>query len=99
MKLYKKSEVPYILRITITRPNSKESNQHIIVHETTIDECLEWIAELLSKTNSYGPKIGNYTNIAVREEIGARNGKAKSISFYGKSTEETYKLIMEQLDK
>lgn len=95
MKLYTKTP-DVILRIKITK--LKEQTKYLTVCNCTQNEAIEELKNLIS-LQPLNIFESHKTTIEVREAIGGKNGLTKSFSFHGLSVENTYKVIIDYLNK
>jgi len=96
MKLYE-SVLKKIVRIQIAKKG--EEVQYISLEECTMQEVEDMCKMLIAKKNLSVFEKGLVTSINMREFLGATAKKAKSISFRGLSTKETYDIIINHLTK
>lgn len=97
MKIYKPSEPPYLMRINIKKQG--EQTEFITLIETTQDEALVFIKEIIEKERVSPFVKGKVTNVEIRESKGSINGKSISISFKGISPKKVYDLIINEINK
>jgi len=92
MKIFEEKPVE-LIRIMISRQN--EFTKYINLCECTMDDVLILVNYLISMQTISPFTSGKRVSVVVREAIGGKNGKSKSISFRGLSTTEVHTLITE----
>lgn len=95
MKIYT-PEPNHLVRIQIRR--AKEKTFYLTFYETTQEEVINFVKDTIKSHASPFP-VGTRTAIDIRKAIGSKNLKSKSISFYGLTTEATYKLIIKAAEE
>lgn len=95
MKIYSAPEPEFLIRVNIKKQGIK--TEYITLCETTQNDCLYFIKQVIEKQNISPFQKGNITNIEIREAKGAINGKSISISFRGLEPKEVHKLILNEL--
>lgn len=92
MKLYKPEPLE-LVRIAISK--SGENKVYLTLCETNMNEVLLFVTDLINKSPLV-PKIptGSRVRVDIREALGAKNGKSKSISFFGLSVKQVEELII-----
>jgi hypothetical protein len=80
MKLYK-HEPKTLIRVTLTK--KEHDTIYLTFAETTPEQCLKNIEDLLSKIKVSPIQEKNMTRIDLRHAIGGSNGKSMSISLKG----------------
>jgi len=97
MKIYKHAPVD-VIRISITK--GKEKTMYLSLIDTTAFEVEVFIKDVVSKSDKCTPWVeGLSTSITIREAKGGKNGKSKSLSFRGLSPQETYDLLVANIEK
>lgn len=94
MKIYK-HEPSVLIRLQIAKQG--EQAEYLTLTETTSKEVDEFIRKIIEAQKISPFAVGRVTSINIREAIGAKNGKAKSISFRGLTPKETLDLILKEL--
>ncbi len=82
----------HLVRLTISK--IKEETFYINLSETTQDEAIHSIKNIIDKQGLSVFQMGHRVRIDFRDCIGGKNGKSKALSFRGLSTKETYSLII-----
>jgi len=94
MKLYT-SEPKNLVRVAISK--QLEPVEYFTLCECTAQEVEDFIKEIIGKQN-LSPFIGGRkTQVIVRNAIGGKNGKCKSVSFRGLTAKETADLLKKEL--
>ena len=96
MKIYTPAPT-FIIRVQIIRQG--ENTKYINLCDTTQKEAVEHISKTIEKQNISIFAKGNRTRIDIRECLGSKNGKSKSISFKGLSTQQTLDIITKSISK
>jgi len=94
MKIYKPAP-SFIIRVQIIRQG--EDTQYINLCDTTQKEVVEHITKVIEDQKLSVFAKGNRTRIDIRECLGGKNGKSKSISFKGLSTQKTLDIITKSI--
>jgi len=95
MKIYKNPEPEKLVRITIKKQGVK--NEYITVCQTTQAKVYDFVKKLIEKENLSPFSKGCTTNIQLREAVGAKNGKAISLSFKGLDPSHVHSLILKNI--
>lgn len=95
MKLYTPPPPPNLMRINIKKQGYK--TEHIAVEQTTQQELIAWLKELIAKQGLSIFETGNITTIEVRESIAGINGKSDSFHFKGLNPSKVATLILKEL--
>lgn len=96
MKVYAPSEPPYLMRINIKKQGEK--TEFITLCETTQEEALNFVKDIIEK-QSISPFVkGKVTNVEIREAKGSENGKSVSLSFKGLDPKKVHSLILKQIE-
>lgn len=96
MKLFVRPKATPVIRVRIYQ--QKQATKYITICDTTADKCLRVFKSIVEAQKLSPFQTGKVTNIEVREGIGSKNGKSKSISFKGLTTDETYNLIIDYIN-
>ena len=97
MKLYTPPPPEPVIRLLIKKQG--EVSRYLTLHQCTSEEAYNHIKKLIEAQNLSVFPNGDKINIQIREAIGAKNGKATFLSFYGMSTKELEDLIVNSLKK
>ena len=92
MKIFEEKPVQ-LIRLMISRQG--DFTKYINLCECTMDDVLIMVNYLISMQTISPFTSGKKVSVVVREALGGNNGKSKSISFRGMSTNEVHKLITE----
>jgi hypothetical protein len=95
MKIYKPTPT-FIIRVQIIRQG--EETQYINLCDTTQNKVVDHITKTIENQKLSVFAKGNSTKIDIRECLGGKNGKSKSISFKGLSTKETLDIITKSIN-
>lgn len=95
MKLYKPPPPPDLMRINIKKQGYK--TEHIAVEQTTQQELIAWLKDLIAKQGLSIFETGKITTVEVRESIAGKNGKSESFHFKGLDPSTVATLILRQL--
>ena len=96
MKQYEHQPL-HLVRCTISKIG--DETFYINLCETTQDEAMEKLKEIIDGEKLSVFQDGNRTRIDVRDCIGGSNGKCKSISFKGLNPKQTYDLLTSKIPK
>jgi hypothetical protein len=91
MRIYQQTPQK-IVRIQITRQGDESEYLNLI--GCTQSEVIEFCKMVIASQNISIFEKGKRTSLNIREAIGSKNGKCKSISFTGLSPKETICLIV-----
>lgn len=96
MKIYE--QIPtYLVRVQINKIG--DERQYVTFCETTPDEVEEMCKRVIEEQKLSPFEGGHRTRIDIRECLGAKNGKSRSLSFRGLDTATTLKLILDDVNK
>jgi hypothetical protein len=95
MKIYKPTPT-FIIRVQIIRQG--EETQYINLCDTTQNKVVDHITKTIENQKLSVFAKGNSTKIDIRECLGGKNGKSKSISFKGLSPKETLDIITKSIN-
>jgi uncharacterized protein (DUF2344 family) len=97
MKIFIKPKPTYFIRLQIRRAG--EQTKYISLIETTIEETQSFIKNVINENKKDFDPFGTTkkTSVDIREALGTENGKSKSVSFFGFSTNQVYELITNKL--
>ena len=93
MKLYK-HEPKSLIRVAITK--KEHESIYLTFSETTPEQCLKNIENLLSKIKVSPIQERYRTRIDIRHAIGGSNGKSMSISLKGITPKEIEELFIQK---
>ena len=97
MKLYTPKPLE-LVRLQIARRG--EQTKYLTFCDTTLIEAKEVVKNIIVNNLNADPFESKFkTSLNFREAIGSKNGKSETMSFYGLSTEETEKIILNYLKK
>lgn len=96
MKIYMPEPVD-LIRLQIVQQNAE--TQYLTLYETTRQEVEDMIQEVLKEQNLSPLVKGRRTSIQIREAKGGKNGKSKSVSFFGIDPSKMYQLIKKHVNK
>jgi hypothetical protein len=91
MKIYEVEPV-HLVRICINKKD--EQPKYINLIETTAPEVVDMCIKLIEAQHLSIFCKGHMTRIDIREALGAKNGKSKSVSFKGLTVQETFNIIV-----
>ena len=97
MKIFKKPEPTFFIRLQIKKQGEK--TQYISLIETNLIKTEIFLKELIKKNaNTFNPFCTTKkVSIHIREALGTKNLKSKSISFFGFTSIQVYNLINDNL--
>jgi hypothetical protein len=97
MKIFKKPDPTFFIRLQIRKQG--EETQYISLIETDLIKTEIFLKELIKKNaNTFDPFCTTKkVSIDMREALGTKNLKSKSISFFGFTTQKVYELINKNL--
>lgn len=95
MKIYVPDPPPHIIRLQISKAG--ENAEYLTLSETTAEETIVFLKDLISKQNISIFEEGRVTSIVVREAEGGKNGKSKTVSFKGLTPLQVKELIEDTL--
>jgi len=93
MKIYKPKPIK-LVRVRVER--FKEGSKGFVLMETNKEEVLSFVKEALKDKVSPFPD-GKRTYVHAREYIGGTPIKSKTVSFYGLTTNEVYKILIKAI--
>jgi hypothetical protein len=96
MKIYQQTPLK-LIRVQIVKAG--EPTQYITLYETTMGKVENMVKEIILKQNLSPFERGKVTQVLIREATGAINGKSKSVSFRGLSTQQVLGLVVDRLNK
>lgn len=96
MKLYK-PEPPLVLRIAIKKAG--EETKYLSVTDISQKQFVIWATKQLSTLQISVFTSALKLSISVRESVAGINGKSKSISLRGVSTEQVYNLLLKGIEE
>ncbi len=96
MKIYK-HEPQIIIRVMIAKHG--EETQYLSLCETTRTEVEQLFQKIVKQQNLDPFTKGRVTSINIREAIGAKNGKSKSLSFRGLNPKEVIDLFLKEIEQ
>lgn len=96
MKLYKRADPPYLIRINIKKQG--EQTEFITLSDTDQNEVLLFIKAIIERERISPFVKGKVTNVEIREAKGSENGKSISLSFKGIEPKRVYELIINQIN-
>ena len=91
MKIYEYAPISFI-RIKISKIG--EDDKYLSLVETNREEVEKMVIDIVKAQNVDPFSHGYRTKVDIREAVGSKNGKSKSLSFHGLSVEDTYNLII-----
>ena len=97
MKIFKKPDPTFFIRLQIKKQG--EETQYISLIKTDLIKTEMFLKELIKKNaNNFDPFCTTKkVSIHMREALGTKNLKSKSISFFGFTTIQVYNLINDNL--
>lgn len=95
MKIFNPSPI-HIIRLTIIKKDCETF--YINICDTNQNEVENYLKDLLDNQKLSIFLSGHRTRIDIRDCIGGENGKSKSISFRGLSTQEVNNLILKDIE-
>lgn len=84
-----------LIRLMITRKN--DLTEYLSIVDATQQEVITFLERLLSEQKVQPTSTKYMTQIVVREAVGGKNGKSKTVSLFGMSPTDVSKLIIESL--
>jgi 2-hydroxy-3-keto-5-methylthiopentenyl-1-phosphate phosphatase len=97
IKLFVQHEPEHIIRIQIVRTGEK--TKYLNLHETAQDEVIQAVREAIELQKLSVFVTGPSTRVNIRDCIGGKNGKSKSLSFKGLTTAKTLSVITKHITK
>lgn len=94
MKIYQHKPI-HLVRLTITKLN--EETFYLNLCDTNQEEVIIKLKKIIDNEKLSVFQEGNRTRVDIRDCIGGKNGKCKSISFKGLTPKETNDLIIAKI--
>ena len=93
MKIYNPKPV-YLIRVSISKV--KEKSMYINFIDASHKEVIDNLSKLVDSLNLSVLLKGDRVRLDIRECLGGKNGKSKTISFVGLTIAEVHKKIIRQ---
>ena len=87
----------HIIRIMIQKQG--QASLYLNLEETTVDEVINFITQLMGKQHISPLTTGKVTSIIIREYKDRKNGKSKSISVRGIEPKRVLDIITKSITK
>ncbi len=92
MKIYEPPKPKNVIRLQITRQGV--ATEYLNLEDCTMDGVSDMVMMLIRKHAPADPfMMGKKTSVNIRDCVGGKNGKSKSISFRGLNPAETKAII------
>ena len=96
MKIYNPQPIN-VIRVSISK--SKETSKYINFIDTTHKEVIDNLIKFINSFNLSILNKGDRVRLDIRECLGGKNGKSRSISFVGLTVEQLHEKIINKFNK